>query len=101
MVVSQDTALTAIFEATPTTGVSTLALGHLTIYPNPATDGVLTIKNGDLKAGDQVEVYSIAGSRVATFEASAGAQTVINVSLLPKGAYIVKLGKRAAKVVLN
>ena len=83
------------------TAASTLALDHLTIYPNPATDGVLTIENGDLKAGEQVELYSMAGIRVATFEASAGAQTVINVSHLPKGAYIVKLGKRTAKIVKN
>jgi hypothetical protein len=83
------------------TAVETLALGSLTIYPNPVTGGVITIENGDLKAGEQVEVYSIAGSLVATFEASVGAQTVINVSRLPKGAYIVKLGKRAAKAVIN
>jgi hypothetical protein len=73
----------------------------LLLYPNPATGGALTVEDADLKAGDKVEVYSIAGRLVATFEASADVQTVINVSRLPKGAYIVKLGKRIAKVVAN
>jgi hypothetical protein len=83
------------------TAAATLAAAPLTIYPNPATGGLLTIENGDLKAGEQVKVYSIAGSLVATFEASAGTKTVINVAHLTKGAYIVTLGKRAAKVVVN
>jgi hypothetical protein len=63
--------------------VAALAAAPLTIYPNPATGGLLTIENGDLKAGEQVKVYSIAGSLVATFEASAGANPVIYVALLP------------------
>jgi hypothetical protein len=98
--VTGDVAFTAIFAAT-STGVGTLAAGSLTIYPNPTTGGRLTIENGDLKAGDKVELYSLTGSLVATFEVTTGAQTVINVSRLPKGVYIVKLGKRAAKVVIN
>jgi hypothetical protein len=99
-VVTQSYTITVTREATPS-AVSSLTLGNLTIYPNPVTTGVLTIENGDLKAGDKVEVYAISGSRVATFEVSAGAQTVINVSYLPKGAYIIKLGNRAAKAVIN
>jgi hypothetical protein len=83
------------------TAVGALALGALTIFPNPVANGLLTVENGDLKAGDKVALYSLTGSLVATFEASAGAKTVINVAHLPKGAYIVKLGKRAAKVVVN
>jgi hypothetical protein len=83
------------------TAVGTLALGSLTIYPNPVTNGTLTIEHGDLKAGDKVEVYALSGALAATCEVSVGAKTTINISHLPKGAYIVKLGKRAAKVVLN
>jgi hypothetical protein len=87
--------------ASSTTGVSSLALGTLIVYPNPVTGGVLTIENGALKSGDRVEIYAISGSLAATYEVSAGKVTTINISSLPKGAYIVKLGARAAKVVVS
>ncbi|MDR3366448.1 MAG: cadherin-like beta sandwich domain-containing protein [Prevotellaceae bacterium] len=81
--------------------VAAIAEGSLAVYPNPVTNGTLTIDNGDLKAGERIELYSLAGNLAATCDASAGAQTTINVSSLPKGAYIVKLGKRTAKVVVK
>ncbi|MDR0566133.1 MAG: T9SS type A sorting domain-containing protein, partial [Prevotellaceae bacterium] len=98
--VTGDVAFTAIFAAT-STGVGTLAAGSLTIYPNPTTGGRLTIENGSVKPGEKIEVYSLSGSLVATFAVTTGVQTVINVSHLPHGAYIVKLGNRAAKIVIN
>jgi hypothetical protein len=90
-----------VIRAAAATGVQAAAENRWMLYPNPITGGVLTIENGNLKAGEQVEVYSLAGNLVATFELTSGDQTVVNVSHLPKGTYIVKLGKRVAKAVVN
>jgi hypothetical protein len=107
-VTAQDGVVRATYEINVTFGepqatwvVKTLAEGSLTIYPNPVAGGVLTIENGELKSGERIAIYNIAGSLVAIYDASAGERTTINVSRLPKGAYIVKLGARAAKLVVN
>jgi hypothetical protein len=83
------------------TGVSAVAGSLLRLYPNPVTNGELRIENGELKAGEKILVYSLPGSLVATYEVAAGAVTVINVSQLPQGVYVVKAGARAGKVVKN
>jgi hypothetical protein len=80
------------------TGVSTVASALLRLYPNPVADGTLRIENGNLKAGEKILIYGLSGVLVATYEVSAGAVTVINVSQLPQGVYIVKAGAYAAKV---
>ncbi len=60
------------------------------MYPNPVRDGQLTIQSED--AFRQVEILDILGSRIM----SEPSQTdrfnhTLNVSLLPKGVYIVRL----------
>jgi hypothetical protein len=81
--------------------VTATAAATLTIYPNPATHGVLIVEHGDQKSGEAVEVYTLAGTLAATCKASPGEKTTLNVSSLPKGAYIVKLGARTAKVMVG
>jgi hypothetical protein len=62
------------------------------------TNGELTVENGDLKAGERILIYALSGSLAATYEVATGAVTVINVSRLPQGVYVVKAGAYAARV---
>ncbi|MDR1342219.1 MAG: cadherin-like beta sandwich domain-containing protein [Prevotellaceae bacterium] len=87
--------------AAPPTAVAAVATSALSIYPNPVSDGALKIKNGGLKAGEKVEVYSLSATLVAAYEVAAGPETVINISHLPQGTYIVKVGAYSAKVVVE
>jgi hypothetical protein len=81
--------------------VEAVALGKLTIYPNPAAGGEVKIVNGPLKAGERIEIHSLSGTLVAAYEIAAGAETAINISRLPQGVYIVKAGAYAAKLINN
>ncbi|MDR3365456.1 MAG: InlB B-repeat-containing protein [Prevotellaceae bacterium] len=72
------------------TGVADGAQRQLELYPNPVTNGLLTIAN--LKSGEKIEIYSMQGSRIGAYEAT-GEATTVNLEHLPPGAYIVKAGK--------
>jgi hypothetical protein len=71
----------------------------LQIYPNPVINGQLTMDNGQLKAGDKVEIYNVNGGLTGVYNVSGGASTAISIGHLPAGIYIVKVGNRAAKIV--
>jgi hypothetical protein len=70
----------------------------LRVYPNPATGGQLTIASEQWKPGDVAEVYDLLGVLVAT-QPIAGDLTLVDISRLSAGVYVVKVGSRAAKVV--
>jgi hypothetical protein len=85
------------------TGIAPVAAAPaspLHVYPNPAARGQLIADDGQLKAGDRVEVYSLQGLLVGAYTAE-GKTTTLNIAHLPAGAYIVRVGGRAAKVVVN
>jgi hypothetical protein len=71
----------------------------LQICPNPAINGQFTIENGQLSAGDKVEIYNVNGVLTGTYDVSGEESTAINIAHLPAGVYIVKMGNKAAKVV--
>jgi hypothetical protein len=101
-VTAEDATTTKAYTVTVTreaaTGVGAVAKSLLRLYPNPVANGELKIENSELRVGEKIEVYSLSGSRVATYEVAAGAVTVINVSQLPQGVYVVKAGAYAARV---
>jgi hypothetical protein len=68
------------------------------LYPNPVTNGQLIIDNGQWKAGETVEIYGISGALVATYKAT-GEKTSVNVSQLPNGTYLLRVGGYTAKFV--
>ncbi|GHT40278.1 hypothetical protein AGMMS49965_08320 [Bacteroidia bacterium] len=68
-------------------------------YPNPVTNGQLTIDNGQLEASDRIAIYNMNGGLMGVYKVSSGASTTLNIGHLPTGIYIVKAGKRTAKVV--
>jgi hypothetical protein len=79
-----------VTRAAPTvTGVSTQTLS-LAVYPNPTT-GVVYVDN---EAGEEVVVYTLAGSVVVRTHAA-----VVDLSDYASGVYIIKVGGKSSKVV--
>ncbi|MDR1632915.1 MAG: T9SS type A sorting domain-containing protein, partial [Dysgonamonadaceae bacterium] len=85
----------------PYTAIAAQNASAVKFYPNPVTHGVLSVENGELKAGDRIEIYSLSGALVGSYEASGAATAVIDVSHLAAGVYVVKVGSRTGKVVKN
>jgi uncharacterized repeat protein (TIGR02543 family) len=79
--------------------VSAKQLLPLSVHPNPLVNEQLIINNEQLKAGDKVEIYTLAGTLVAVDYIAVGLQTTINVAALEKGVYVVKVDRRSVKVV--
>ena len=86
----------AKWEADAANAVSTLYASGLRIYPNPVANGLLSISN--LSGGGQVEIYSLSGALAASYTIT-GNPTVIDISALPAGTYIVKANGKTAKIV--
>ena len=80
------------------TAVGKVQEAEFLLYPNPVTNGQLTIDNEQWKTGEVIEIYSISGALAATYKIT-GAKTHINISQLPNGAYLLKVGKSAVKFV--
>jgi hypothetical protein len=72
----------------------------LQIYPNPATDGLITVITEELKANDKIKIYTLTGWLAATYDIVYPSVNV-NVSQLPAGIYVVKAGNHAAKLVIG
>jgi hypothetical protein len=85
---------------TPATGIALdkTAATSLQAYPNPVVNEELIVNNEELRAGERIEVYALGGGLVKTF-AAIGTKSVINLSALPAGVYVVRAGNRVAKVV--
>ena len=95
------------FKKTDETRVAdVMAQEQLQVYPNPVNDE-LRITNYELRMGDVVEMFDMNGKRVYVAPVGAlhatplpaGNQITINVSHLPAGMYVVKIGNRSAKIV--
>jgi hypothetical protein len=93
-VVSGKAKLIANFESG--NSVNTIEAGGVSIYPNPVVNGTLTVKTGELKPGARIAIYSLTGSLVATQEVT-GDKTVVDVSHLASGSYLLKAGITAVK----
>jgi chitodextrinase len=91
---------------TPTEGEDTpsaiwsVQTATLQVFPNPVVNGELVIVNGELKAGERIAIYAIDGVAALTSEVSGGAQTLVNVSSLKSGIYVVRAGKLAVKIIV-
>jgi hypothetical protein len=83
---------------TTATAVAANALLPLKLYPNPVVNGELTINNEQWVTGEAVKVYSLSGVLVATYK-TAGEHTTINLSQLPSGTYVVRVGNYVGKLV--
>jgi hypothetical protein len=75
------------------------AILPLQIYPNPTTGHLQFI--GDAAAGlafGRVEVYSLSGTLIYSSPIT-NRPSPINISHLPQGVYMVKVGNRVGKIV--
>ncbi|XZF16231.1 T9SS type A sorting domain-containing protein [Chitinophagaceae bacterium MMS25-I14] len=69
----------------------------MSVYPNPATNGVLNIK---LEAAAIVQVYNSMGVLVMTKELSVGVNQV-NMQSFPRGVYMIKSGNETVSFVMQ
>ena len=86
----------AKWERAASTAVASLDAAALSIYPNPVVSGLLTVTN--LSGSGRVEIYSVSGTLVASYSIT-GEQTVVDISALPTGSYIVKANGKTAKIL--
>ena len=68
------------------------------MYPNPAT-GTLTVKATESSA-QEVQMVNLQGQLLLRAKLSAG-QAQLDVSTLPKGLYLVKVGQHSERIILE
>jgi chaperonin cofactor prefoldin len=74
----------------------------LTVYPNPVSpNGVLHIKDGDLRVGDRMEIFDMRGVLISVTIAT-DAENAIHIGGLSSGTYLLRLsGNRGVKFVVK
>jgi outer membrane protein assembly factor BamB len=87
----------------PTANEENVNIGPLVVYPNPASSELNVVvpstgKPGMFVQNGTVRIYDIAG-RCVMQEVAGSATTVINVSSLKAGAYVIEFGGKKAKFV--
>jgi DNA-binding beta-propeller fold protein YncE len=87
---TQSASTTVTVAAAATAVEKTQSVSALTVYPNPAT-GVVYVEN---EGNSEVALYSVKGELLLRTVGS-----VVDLSALPSGVYVVKVGAKAAKVV--
>ncbi len=94
------------FIITEENSVETGEKARLIVYPNPVTNGQLIVETNFLPANafanasayPQVEMYNMMGQLVLSKKYNQG-KTILDVSALPQGAYVVRVGTEFAIVV--
>ena len=72
--------------------------GQAKAYPNPTYGEVEVVLNNNLPAGEQLNLYDLAGKRIVYFPLTS--DTVhLNLTNLPSGVYILKAGDQAIKIM--
>jgi len=74
--------------------VPTVTASSINVYPNPVhSNGLLYIDGDNLKAGDKLEIYSMAGKLVSTHYAT-GINNYFNIGNLADGMYMLRCAGR-------
>ena len=71
---------------------------ELKVYPNPIHNGQLVIDKGQIQHRERVEVYGTTGVLMGVYFVSED-QTVISLSSLPSGLYLVRVGDKTARIL--
>ena len=92
-------ALAAINEVLKSVGVNEVEEMNvpLRLYPNPARGQVLV--HTGCGEQQQVEIYSVEGRRVLSLPINT--EATIDVSMLRRGVYVVRVGSRAEKLIID
>jgi len=81
------------------TSVAADKIIELKVYPNPIYNGQLVIDKGQVLQRERVEIYNTAGVLVGVYFICEE-QTIISLSNLPAGMYIVKISSnKIARVI--
>ncbi|WP_299045985.1 T9SS type A sorting domain-containing protein [uncultured Polaribacter sp.] len=91
--ISSDLNIEATFVQETLSTDSSFQNNTFTVYPNPSSNGIFTLKNNDAK---KWEVYDIRGVKVLS-----GNGKTIDVSSFSNGMYIIKLNNTYKKVLFN
>jgi hypothetical protein len=70
----------------------------LKVFPNPITDGILTVEIPETTETEIIQIYDFNGRLVLTQTVNRP-RTEINISHLPDGMYIVRIGDVSARIV--
>lgn len=88
-----------------TTGINTLSNTTATVYPNPSTDGLFTVKTGAVAGTTTITVFNIIGKAVYTTELVNSSKEIIDLSNQANGSYFVAIkndaGTITKKIVIN
>lgn len=87
--------LTFVYKSGEPEGIDGVTAQRLTLYPNPAETWVAV--EGVGSEPQTVTLYNLLGRKVAEQLCSEG--TRLDVSALPKGIYVVRMGVHTAKLV--
>jgi autotransporter-associated beta strand protein len=80
------------------TGIDTIDAQALKIW---VENGELRMENAELRIGETIAIYDLSGHTVETWRATSLQDQSINVSHLPNGIYIVRVGGTTTKVVIQ
>jgi endonuclease/exonuclease/phosphatase family metal-dependent hydrolase len=71
----------------------------LRVYPNPLFAGELRVECEAMRSGDKVEIYSLTGA-LKKLCIARGTSVGVDVSALPAGMYVVRVGRRSVKQLI-
>ena len=77
---------------------STLTASSLVVYPNPA-EGQVNVEGGTWEVGDEITVVNSFGQTVIRQTTATATRDKIDLSGLPQGTYIVRIGNDAVTIV--
>jgi len=82
------------------TGVSSISNNPTVIlFPNPASDKLRINQNGE--SNSQGEIYSSIGQLVKAFKLDFNGQTIVDVTSLKNGIYLVRVGQKTTKLIVS
>ena len=91
-----------VIEDTATSIANVVDAAPLQVFPNPVTDN-LQITTAELQIGDVIEIFDMNGRRVFSHPicqfSILNSQFSIDISHLPNGTYIVRVGNRSTVII--
>jgi hypothetical protein len=70
-------------------------------YPNPVRNRQFTLENGQFAEGVNIAIYNLSGTLMRTDRVSGGATTVVNLTDIPVGIYVVRVGEQSTIIVIE
>jgi hypothetical protein len=74
-------------------------LAEFVVYPNPANNELRIVSRK--LASKRGEIYNINGQRIKTFSMDESGIAELNISYLPTGLYVVKIGNTAKRFLIS